>query len=414
MRSSPIHLLAAFFMLATLAPIHANAQTFTCGTSDSTLGPPISTEFHPFRPGSEGTSFLWRDTEFMWDALYPGGLTSDVRLTLATLASNLVTTVRNPFGAPYGDMQLIYEYFRREDPPYNTISPADTVAMRIGNNLDQPYFPGDRSHVDCYINHPTRAAYDGQYPAAFTTDDEDLSSDRPIGYVRHRNSVHIKGPPEGQAIDVAGTGWTAPDKIHNVGIMHEFQHALPPVQGSPFLTEWFSAGAEAIAGYKDPAPPDANVAYTWSLLSDHAQGPCGYPSGTCFRAQGTNYQGRTLFAAYLAYNFRGSDTTATLAGMADDLLWKWAKLPDRRFPFLRTLLTDGSCGTCAEKDYFHPGGVALDSLSRLALLHHNWRVANYVNNSELDEGQYGYPPQFGFAPGTHALLAARGAGRRGG
>ena len=30
--------------------------------------------------------------------------------------------------------------------------------------------------------------------------------------------------------------------------------------------------------------------------------------------------------------------------------------------------------------------------------HTDWRVANYVNNSFLDEGQYGYPPHFKVAP----------------
>ena len=46
----------------------------------------------------------------------------------------------------------------------------------------------------------------------------------------------------------------------------------------------------------------------------------------------------------------------------------------------------------------NPGGVPLNDSLRLALLLHHWRVANYVNNSDLAEGQYGYPSQFGFAP----------------
>jgi hypothetical protein len=62
------------------------------------------------------------------------------------------------------------------------------------------------------------------------------------------------------------------------------------------------------------------------------------------------------------------------------------------------LLRDDSCSTCAAKAYFHPGGSAMNDTLRLGLLHHNWRVANYVDAPALEEGQYGDPPQFGFAP----------------
>jgi len=40
-------------------------------------------------------------------------------------------------------------------------------------------------------------------------------------------------------------------------------------------------------------------------------------------------------------------------------------------------------------------------------LMHSWRVANYVNNSTLAQGQYGFPPQFGFVP---ACMQAGDAG----
>ncbi len=30
-----------------------------------------------------------------------------------------------------------------------------------------------------------------------------------------------------------------------------------------------------------------------------------------------------------------------------------------------------NCGTCSTKTYFHPGGMPLDTVSRMALLHHN-------------------------------------------
>ncbi len=400
MGSSALRLLSALFLLAILAPTSASAGTFNCATSDSTLGAAESALFYPHRPGVKNFDFTWRDTEFMWDALYSGGLTDSVKLTLDSFAHSLVeVTGRNPFGAPYGDMRLIYEYFRREDPTYNVIDPADMVAMRIGINAAD-HTPRDRSHVDCYVFHNTRDVdYDGSYTSGFMTDDEDLTSDRPIGDVKHANSIALRGPPEGQTIDVAGTGWTAPDKIRNLGFMHEFQHSLPPQQGTPFSTEMLSGASEAIGGSNDTTLQVVDeVPYTWSLLAVDGLGPCGSPSGTCVRTIGSNYQGRSLFAAYLAYNFRGADITATLTGMADDLVWAWAKGPEREADDLRNLLRDQTCSTCAGKHYFRPGGVALDTIDRMALLHHNWRVANYVNNSSLDEGQYGYPPQFGFAP----------------
>jgi Tol biopolymer transport system component len=109
----------------------------------------------------------------------------------------------------------------------------------------------------------------------------------------------------------------------------------------------------------------------------------------------SNYETRTMFAAYLAYNFRGDPAT-----LADDLLRQWVR-GDRALIGLQNLLGDqDSCVTCASKSYFRPGGVPLSKHDRLALLHHNWRVANYVNNSNLpgSEGQYGYPTQFGWSP----------------
>ncbi|MGH7724776.1 MAG: hypothetical protein ACREOU_05045 [Candidatus Eiseniibacteriota bacterium] len=110
--------------------------------------------------------------------------------------------------------------------------------------------------------------------------------------------------------------------------------------------------------------------------------------------------------AYLLLNFRNQDTTATLrtdasmGGFTDDLVYRWSR-STRQLSQLRGRLSNDSCWTCSQKSYFNPGGVPMPVYDRLQLLLHNWRVATYVNNSFLpgSEGQYGYPPHFGFSPG---------------
>jgi len=115
------------------------------------------------------------------------------------------------------------------------------------------------------------------------------------------------------------------------------------------------------------------------------------------RFQLLNYQNWRLFSAYLLYNWRGTDTTATLSGFTDDLFYRWAN-NGKSLVTLREQLGDANCPECASKPYFHPGDQPLDDMSRLQLLLHHWRVANYVNNPFLSDKQYGYPPQFGFSP----------------
>lgn len=400
-----------------------HAGTFRCGTGDTTIAPPVFTRFYPYRSGQRLIDLTWRDVEFMWDSLYAGGLTVNVKLTLDSLANHLVVRRgRNPFHADFSEINLIYEYFRREDVQYTT-SVFDSAAMRIGWQTDPGfgdgdflvlgYKPSDRSHVDCYAFNPVRGT-PSTYPSEVHTDDEDITSDRGVRDVRTANTVRVEGPPAGLTVDLSGTGWTAPDSIFITGFDHEIQHGLPPQQEMGFSSEMFSACAEAIGGNSDTDHVIDEVPYTWSLIGQDnawANDPtCSDPPAPgCVRRVGSNQAGRTLFGAYLAYNFRGGDTSATLPtladpnrGLGDDLVWKWARstgaTTGRRIAALRNLLRDNSCGTCSTKTYFHPAGVPLDTISRMALLHHNWRVANYVNNSALDEGQYGYPPQFGFTP----------------
>ncbi len=395
--------------LAILLPTTARTDTIRC--ADSVLA--IPTLFRAFRPGTPGT-FRHRDLELMWDSIYVGGLSTDVRTTLDNFGRTLSELPgTNPFGITnVSDFRLVYDYFRRAGDFYNTTDPLDTTSVVLGRpdffSDVGSYNPSDRSHSDAYIFEPSRGSSfaGGQYPSAFTSPEEDLSTGHSPVDVKPANSTHVKGPPDAVKIDLTGTGWTKPDAITNIGFNHELQHALPFEsidQGAGWRSEMFSAGAEAVGGNADETTT-SEMPYTWSLLAEGAN-PC-LPGLDCPnpRNTGSNYQGRSAFTAYLAYNFRGADTSATYAALQDDLLRRWARSDsihqaDRRtVARLRSLLRDDSCGTCATKAYFHPGGASMDDTTRLALLHHNWRAANYVNNSFLDEGQYGYPPHMGFAP----------------
>lgn len=208
----------------------------------------------------------------------------------------------------------------------------------------------------------------------------------------------IRGPSSSEAIDLAGTGWTSRFGVRRLRFDHELQHSLPPGDAFGVQTELWSAAGEAICGIYDTTTATAafEVPYTWPLTSDF-----GGPTCTFLRTAGSNYQARTSFMAYVAYNFPNSDTNRTLAGAADDLLTKWAKLPVRRLFELQSQLSDANCYTCSQKSYFHPPGATLGGRERLNLLLHNWRVANFVNNPALAEGQFGYPSWSGFSPANH-------------
>jgi hypothetical protein len=208
-----------------------------------------------------------------------------------------------------------------------------------------------------------------------------------------KNSIMFMGPPPSAVGDLSPTGWTAPGSVHRIRFNHELQHALPPRENGNAVTEFYSAIAEAVGGIPDTTASD-EVPYTWPLFSNGVIRP-----PPVVRQAGQNYQARTAFASYLAYQFLGTNSSRTLAGMTDDLLYKWMKLETRTPATLRDLLTDADCGTCAVKGYLHaPGGAELPPRERFMLVHHNWRVANFVNNPGLAEGQFGYPSFGGFSP----------------
>lgn len=394
--------LPAFVLLSLgLVPAFGHAQTMICEMDTVQAEQTTFTKFYAYRSGVKGEDLRYRDVEFLWDSLYAGGLTTDVERTLDRFAGALVDSIGwNPFGIPVPNFNLVYDYFRRGGSFY-TQNPFDTTSVVIGwaNTTGGPpdsYNPSDRSHADVYLFNPSRGlSRGGAYVTGFVSDEEDVSTGHAPGQVKHANAFDLKGPTGSQMIDLDGTGWTHPQSFQALGFNHEFQHSLPPGQGQRLVTEMFSAGAEAIGGHSN-AVPTHDFPYTWSLIGFGNEG--GQSGCAGLRGTGSAYQTRSAFMAYLAYNFRGAETSPTLMGTNDDLMRRWNR-NTRTLAGLRELMGNDSCGTCATRDYFHADGQPLDKASRLALLLHNWRVANYVNNDTLDEDQYGFGG-FGFSPGN--------------
>jgi hypothetical protein len=219
--------------------------------------------------------------------------------------------------------------------------------------------------------------------------------------VLHDNSLMFYGPRP-PASSIEDSIWARPDYAQNGGFNHEFEHMVGGATGA--INEIFSSGAEALAGHLPIEPIRFEAPYTWPL---HA-----YSSLDCERLDSTvglNYQAYRLFSAYLLYHYRGTDLDPVLpdpqvpsdtSGFADDVFYRWAHSDSTTLYYVGRLLLDDVCADCSaqRRPYFHPGGVPLDRNRRLELLLHHWRVANYVNSPALDQGQYGYPSQFGFSP----------------
>ena len=391
----------ALLLVLALAP-ESSAQV-ACSTS---VEPQSVTQvpalFYSFKPGTFGT-FRHRDLEFHWDALYdvPGtiGLSYADQQTLRRLGMTLAELPGdNPFGANLSDIHLVYEYFRVDTSMAYSNDPFSPSGLMIGRPTFSSYGPGgsngisptpllDRGHVDHYVYKPGHMFTHAEWPSEFYTAKEDSSTgwwQSPSSWTAWTgNSLMTPAfdPATTARVDSFGTGWARPGGSVNLFFNHEFQHAMP--KAGPTFTwhdEVFSTGVESVAG-SDEINND-EVPYTWSLTV-------------------LNYQNWPLLTAYLAYNYRGTDTTATLGGFADDLLLRWAR-GDRRYGGLRNQLSNANCPDCALKPYFRNAqGDPLPLNDRLNILLHHWRTANYVNNDTLDAKQYGYPPQFHFSPTTH-------------
>ena len=352
--------------------------------------------FSPHRQGASG-SLTARDIEFLWDLSY-GPMTDDVRSTLNNFNQSIVfLTGTNPTAVDALNLQAVYNLLRREGADWTT-NPNDQTSYRVGRASGELGSP-DRAHTDLYIYNPVQSDQDsladGQYPSALVSANEDLSTGHALGDVRPDNAIMLKGPLPANALDLTGTGWTSPNRVSQVRVLHEIQHSMPGTGDQPgdTISELWSAGAEAINGLRDTTR-SGEIPYTWSLLA--ANTPT-HP----LRGSDWNYAARTSFMAYLGYNFLNADSNRTLAGASDDLMVRWAKLPTRSLSAIKPLLTDAQCATCANRTYFHSGAAELSTRDRLNLILHNWRAANFVNNPNTAERQLGYPSWAGFTPATH-------------
>jgi Tol biopolymer transport system component len=419
--------LAGCLVLGFVACGVAHAGVFQCASPDSTEGTEAvvadSTRFVPYRFRDFPYSTLrHRDLELLWDSAYDAELPEAVMVTLDLYAGTLVDRYagNNVLGYDMSRIELLYNYCRRvsEWPRAYSRDARDTTSVVFGDSSavniwmfslkdcagraseDDPCSkPSDRSHVDVYLSGSTRAIWGipsakGGCYSPWVSPNEDSSTFRSRHSIKHANSLAMKLPGWSARIDTAGTGWASPSSYQSEGFAHEFAHGLPggPVNGGS-LDEQFAAVGEALVGAYDETDA-SDMAYTWSLLGHNTQ-----PAGT-LRGYGKNYVARSGFAAYLVYNFPGADTSKTLTGMEDDLARQWISLLDPLpgLGALRDLLRDSTCADCAW--LLDPPGVPQSDTSRLALLHHYWRAATYVNNPSLDHGQYGYPSRYGFAPGA--------------
>lgn len=416
MQSNAIRLVT--LSLLTLAPMTAprhampagvTADFSACGTDTAVITVIDSVDFHPHKVPQIRSLLAHRDLEFHWSDRYASlfnrpldaprtpSTDSDLDLLGLTLCQDAGA---GAFGFPITFIRLVYDYllapgFGR---PSNYITDPDAT---LGIVCPFPtYGDLDRNHADTYVYAPPFSGdplwrngdpYPGdggnpypQYPSAFRDADEDVSSGHPASLesILGNNAFNIPGPRPSQVGVSGSSDWTGPRALAPRVFNHEFQHMVNGVGGinpSRPVSEIYSAAAEALTGeYEEP--PAFDVPYTWGLLRP-----------------GLNYAAYQSFAAYLTYNFRGLDTS--FAGRGDDLIWRWARSNDRSLSSgLAQQLLTANCAECstATRTYFN----GLSARDRLNLLIHNWRVANYVNKPSLAQGQYGFPPQFGFAPNT--------------
>lgn len=385
------------------APVPDSSQSTTSVTSVA---------FHVYKvPAVRNSPFARRDLELLWSDTYantyghPLDFGTDATAldqfgrALCEVRSNLLHFTNA------SDIALTYDFVNRRFDIYGQpITYRDSLydynpLHDVGLQVSQPdYLVEERKHLDVYLyvpsftNNPADPFYDPVYPPSggdnpqrdnygrsfsqFERANEDSLTD-PSMTLHHRNSLSIPGPVPSAAWDTVGTGWTRPDGRANWMAVHEFQHTVNAA-GAPEMTpleELHSQIAAALGGV-EREPVQYDVDYTRSLISD-----------------GGNYQDQQGFAAYLASHFQGTDKS--FAGRTDDLLFRWLHGPGRSLDDLGLRLRDEECTECGSLTYFT---YSNDPADRLALLLHNWRTANFVNDTTVAEGQFGYPPSFGFSP----------------
>lgn len=366
--------------------------------------------FHLYKARLDRSPKARRDFDFLWSDTYK----SRFRMPLDSLSGpeqindlqRLAETTGefpgiNPFALPWTDIEAAVNLLSRTESYRAATYNADRFAA-TGFKVAQPTYPDvERNHIDAYIYAPSfsgfsqwptyvgdRRASDpsadfsspGQFPSAFTSSAEDSLTGR-AGNPLISNSVMIPGPLPNGVAATSATRWTRPGGTANAYLMHESTHAINADGGGETgYLHMFASGAEVVTGASTDAPRfDVDYHYTLGVTGGNL---------------GNAYPHWQSFMAYLAFNWRGTDTTA--GGWQDDLLPRWSKgsASERDLNGLASRLRNTECPECAS----YPGFVGLDSLARVQRLIHDWRVANYVNNPNLVGGRYGFPPQFGFSP----------------
>lgn len=350
--------------------------------------------FTPYRVPSTLSTRANRDLEFLWSSTYPDLFAisgAALQGELDQYGITICETYQNAFGFPMTDIQLVHDYLgQRVSYRDSTYSPTGPIGFRV----KQPSYPdADRSHIDTYVYAPKYGSFPGDDPSnygrfpaytAFDYSQEDVSTGNPPGTGSYRrNSISLTGPTPPQ-VGVGGAGaWWRADGPSNSTWDHEFQHALNN-DNATAMSEMFGSIAQSIGGTPiEPNPYD--VPFTSSLLRQDGLNPSV-----------NNYYAWESFGAYVAFNFRGTDTT--FAGRSDDLLWRWVSNGvTGAQPGLTELghrLQSGQCAECNTKSYLS----TLSTIDRREVLLHNWRVSSFVENPALAEGQYGIPGNFGPPP----------------
>jgi hypothetical protein len=380
-------------------------MTDTTATSGTTST--IDVPFHLYKAQPNRSPRGRRDFDFLWSDTYESrfhmpldSVSGPEQINdLQRLAETASEIISNPFGLPWTDIQIAYNFLAQQENYRAADYIADNDAPIGFRVAQQSYVDAERNHFDTYVyarsfeafgqwatylgdgvvNGPAHPNY-GKFPSDFEWAAEDSLTGN-AGSPLHANSIMIPGPLPSQVAATHSARWTRPGGTANAYLMHEGVHALNFDSG--FLSAYlhmFASGAEVVAGVSTDAPR-YDVDYHFSLSPTAGNDGNAYP----------HWQS---FIAYLAFNWRGTDTSP--GGWQDDLLRRWAKQPatERDLLGLAKRLRDAECQECVN----YPGFAGLDSLARVQRLIHDWRIANYVNSSALLGGKYGYPPEFGFSP----------------
>jgi hypothetical protein len=317
-----------------------------------------------------------RDFEFWWSQTYadsnhvPVSANSDTN-HISLMGRTLCEVYSNSLGLPYSDMQLMYDYLNfpgsSRDTLYHLTGPTGFLVDASGDSAD-------RDHIDAYLFAVQDHLLSGGWPqvaAAYHSAYEDTSSGHAPNSTFNHNTIQTSGPTFQGLADFSDTSWSAPDRGNNAVFIHEVQHTMNDQRPDQNTSELWSVITEVLCGPQYDRVVDDSP-YTWPIIEG---GGSGHHPDIVWRS----------FAAYLLFNFRG-DSTRTW----DDLVWRWSHGANQSLIGLGSALKSDRCSQCTQS--YLTQFADQDSLGRLDMLLHNWRVASYVENYSLAEHQYGFGP----------------------